>query len=79
MEFGPERKTLLFHRANAVANSPDDRACRTKLVAEPVGDIEKLFTQWDARSWHRVTAYGDLKEPLLALAEALKWKVIEGA
>jgi hypothetical protein len=79
VEFAPERKTILMHRAKAVANSPDDRACRTKLVAEPVGDIEKLFTQWDEWTWHRVTAYGDLKEPVLALAEALKWTVIEEA
>jgi len=79
VEFAPERKTILFHRAKAVANSTDDRACRTKLAAEPVGDIEKLFTEWDAWSWHRVTVYGDLKEPVFALAEALKWKVLEEA
>ena len=79
VEFAPERKTILFHRAKAVANVVDDRACRTKLAAEPVGDIEKLFTEWDAWGWHRVTTYGDLKEPVFALAEAMKWKVIEEA
>jgi hypothetical protein len=79
VEFGPDQKTILFHRAKAVANSTDDRACRTKLAAEPVGDIEKLFTQWDSWSWHRVTVYGDLKEPIFALADALKWKVLEEA
>ncbi len=78
-EVGPERKTLLLHRAKAVANVIDDRACRTKLAAEPVGDIEKLFTEWDYWGWHRVTTYGDLREPLLAVAEALNWKVIEEA
>ena len=61
----------------AVANDPDDRACRTKLCAEPVGDIEKLFRMWDQWSWHRVTFYGDLKEPVYALADALGWKVVE--
>ena len=40
----PDSKEILLHRARAVANDPDDRACRTKLCAEPVGDIEKLFT-----------------------------------
>jgi hypothetical protein len=79
VEFAPERKTILFHRAKSVANVTDDRACRTKLAAEPVGDIEKLFTEWDAWGWHRVTTYGDLKEPVFALAEAMNWKVIEEA
>ncbi len=79
VEFGPDKKEILFHRAKAVANSLEDRACRTKLVAEPVGDIEKLFTQWDHWGWHRVTYYGDLKEPVFALADALGWKVVEEA
>ena len=74
-----ERKEIVFHRALAVANDPDDRACRTKLCAEPVGDLEKLFGMWDQWGWHRVTFYGDLKEPLYALAEAAGWKVIEEA
>ncbi len=72
-------KEILFHQGKAVANDPDDRACRTKLGAEPVGDIEKLFTMWDRWGWHRVTAYGDLKKPVFALADAMGWKVIEEA
>jgi hypothetical protein len=79
LEFDHTRKEVLFHRAKAVANDPDDRACRTKLCAEPVGDIEKLFRHWDQWSWHRVTFYGDLKEPVHALADALGWKVVEEA
>ncbi len=79
LEFEQSRKEILFHRAKAVANDPDDRACRTKLCAEPVGDIEKLFSQWDQWGWHRVTFYGDLKEPIYALADALGWKVVEEA
>jgi hypothetical protein len=63
LECDPGKKAILFHRAQAVANDPDDRACRTKLCAEPVGDIEKLFAQWDHWGWHRVTFYGDLKAP----------------
>jgi hypothetical protein len=74
-----ERKELLVHQGKAVANDPDDRACRTKLCAEPVGDIEKLFTQWDQWGWHRVTFYGDLKAPVAALADALGFKLIEEA
>jgi hypothetical protein len=79
VEFAPERKLILFHRGKAVANSPDDRACRTKIAAEPVGDIEKLFGEWDQWGWHRVTVYGDLKKPVFALAEALGWSVLEEA
>jgi hypothetical protein len=73
------RKEIILHQAKAVDNDPDDRACRTKLCAEPVGDIEKLFREWDRWGWHRVTFYGDLKEPVYELAETMGWKVIEEA
>lgn len=79
VEFSPERKLILFHRGKALANSPDDRACRTKLAVEPVGDIEKLFGEWDLWGWHRVTVYGDLKGPVYGLADALGWQVFEEA
>ncbi|MCK7477301.1 MAG: hypothetical protein M0C28_07245 [Candidatus Moduliflexus flocculans] len=79
VEFSPERKLVLFHQGKAVANSPDDRACRTKLAVEPVGDIEKLFGEWDLWGWHRVTVYGDLKRPVFELAEAMGWTVLEEA
>ncbi len=77
LEFDHNRREVLFHRGKAVANDPDDRACRTKLAVEPSGDIEKLFTQWDQWGWHRVTYYGDLKEPVFALADALRYRVVE--
>ena len=79
LEILPENREILLHQAKAVDNDPDDRACRTKLCAEPVGDIEKLFTMWDQWGWHRVTFYGDLKEPAYALADAMNWTVIEEA
>ncbi|HEX2695749.1 MAG TPA: hypothetical protein VHP61_08330, partial [Acidobacteriota bacterium] len=79
VEVSDERKEILLHRAKAVGNDPDDRACRTMLVAEPVGDIEKLFTMWDTWGWHRVTFYGDLREPVYSLADELGWKVVEEA
>jgi len=78
-EILPAREEILFHQGKAVANDPDDRACRTKLCAEPVGDFEKLFTAWDQWGWHRVTFYGDLKMPVFALADAMGWKVVEEA
>lgn len=79
LELAPERKQILFHQAKSVGNSLEDRACRSKLCGEPVGDIEKLFTQWDAWGWHRVTYYGDLKESVFALADKLGWTIIEEA
>jgi hypothetical protein len=79
VEVDQGRKEIVMHRGKAVANDPDDRACRTKLGVEPVGDLEKLFTQWDQWGWHRVTFYGDLKDPIYALADALEWKVTEEA
>ena len=79
LEFAPERKQILFHQARTVDNIREDRACRTKLAAEPVGDIEKLFRKWDRWGWHRVTYYGDLREPIFALADALGWEVVEEA
>lgn len=79
VEFAPERKEILFHRGKAVENVVDDRACRTKLAVQPTGDLEKLFGEWDRWGWHRVTYYGDLKEPVFALADKLGWKIIEEA
>jgi hypothetical protein len=79
LEIDASKKEILFHQAVSVDNDPDDRACRTKLCAEPLGDIEKLFTMWDTWSWHRVTFYGDLKEPVYALADRIGWHVVEEA
>jgi hypothetical protein len=79
LEIQNNRKEILFHQAKAVGNDPEDKACRTKLVAEPVGDMEKLFRYWGDWGWHRVTFYGDLKQPVYALADAMDWKVVEEA
>lgn len=79
LEIHSDKKEILLHQAVAADNDPDDRACRTKLCAEPLGDIEKLFTHWDKWGWHRVTFYGDLKEPVMALADILGFNVVEEA
>jgi hypothetical protein len=79
LEFAQEKKEVLFHQGKAVDNDRNDRACRTKLAVEPVGDLEKLFTEWDRWGWHRVTFYGNLKEPVYELADALGYKVTEEA
>ena len=79
MEIHPGRKEILFHRAKAVDNLVLDRACRTKLCGEIVGDPEKLFTFWDQYGWHRVTFYGDLREPVRELAQGLQFRFVEEA
>jgi hypothetical protein len=73
------QKEIIMHLGKAVENDPDDRACRTKLAADPVGDIEKLFSLWDHWGWHRVTCYGDIKEPVYSLADVIGWKIVEEA
>ena len=70
---------IIMHQGKAVANDPDDRACRTKLCVEPVGDMDKLFTMWDHWGWHRVTCHGDLRAPVTAVAEALQCKIVAEA
>lgn len=79
LQLEPARKEILMHQALAVGNDPDDRACRTKLCGQPLGDFEKLFRMWDQWGWHRATFYGDLKEPVQALAETAGWRVIQEA
>lgn len=72
-------KSMVIHQARTVANVDEAKACRTKLAAEVKGDINKLFREWDRFSWHRLTVYGDLKEPLEKLARALDIEVINEA
>jgi hypothetical protein len=78
-ELAPEWQEILFHQGRSVENVIEDRACRTKLAVEPIGDFEKLFTEWDRWGWHRVTVYGDLKEAVFALADNLGWKIVQEA
>ncbi len=79
LEIHPLRREILCHQGKAVENVVEDRACRTKLACEVAGDFEKLFTFWDRYGWHRVTFYGDLREPVRQLAAALKFKFVEEA
>ena len=79
VEIKPGERRLLLHLAKTVDNIDEDKACRTKLAAEPKGDLDKLLTCWDQWGWHRVTFYGDLKEPVQALAKAVGLTVVEEA
>ncbi|MBN2475968.1 MAG: hypothetical protein JXB62_15255 [Pirellulales bacterium] len=73
------RKQMILHQAKAVGTLDSDHGCRTKLVGEVCGDIGKLFQQWSRFGWHRVTVYGDLKQPLAEFGKALGLEVIEEA
>ena len=78
LEIDPRDRTVLIHRAKTIGNNPSDMACRTKLEAVVKGDLEKLTENW-AKGWHRVTFFGDLKEEVYALSDALSCKVVEEA
>jgi hypothetical protein len=71
------RRQMVIHQAKAVGNLNADRGCRTQLVGEVRGDIGNLFRHWD--HWHRVTVYGDVKEPLVEFGKALGLTVVEEA
>jgi hypothetical protein len=79
LEFEPGRKQVIIHQAKTVENVDEDKACRTKLAAEVKGDINKLLRYWDQWGWHRVTFYGDLKQPVEQVAGLLGFEVIEEA
>ncbi|MCF7668283.1 MAG: hypothetical protein K9N48_00700 [Verrucomicrobia bacterium] len=79
LEFNAERKEVIMHRARTVENIDEPKACRTKLAAEVIGDIDKLMTHWDKWGWHRVTFFGDLKRRVEHLSALMGFKVIEEA
>jgi hypothetical protein len=77
LKFLPAQREVLMHQAKAVENVDDDKACRTKLAAEP-RDAFKLAEDWEA-GWHRVTYYGDQRAAVDMLAALLQFKVkVEG-
>lgn len=78
VEIDPMARQMLFHQAKTAGNTPSDMACRTKLEGVVKGDLEKLAEQW-RMGWHRVTFYGDLKEPVAELCSRLKLELIEEA
>jgi L-fucose isomerase-like protein len=73
------QKKLVVHQAKAVGNLDSDRGCRTQLVGEVRGDIEKLLYEWDRFGWHRVTLYGDVQEPICEFGRALGLEIVEEA
>ena len=74
-----ERKQMIIHQAKSLGPLASEKGCRTKLLGEVRGDIGKMFARWDQFGWHRVTVYGDLREPLTEFAKALGLEVIQEA
>ncbi len=70
------QKKMVIHQAKAVGNLQADRGCRTQLLGEVRGDINKLFAEWDRFGWHRVTVYGDVQGPLCEFGKALGLEVV---
>ena len=68
---------MAVHTGVVTGNDPDDRACRTKIVAEVIGDYEKIYRQWDAFKWHRVTFLGDFAEEAEAFAKHIGYTVVK--
>ncbi|MEJ5369955.1 MAG: hypothetical protein WHT08_16700 [Bryobacteraceae bacterium] len=75
LEFVSHARTVVFHLSRAIDNLEEDRACRTKLVAE-VRDARRLMEGWDF-GWHRVTVYGDWRTRVANTAALLGWKFVE--
>jgi len=73
------RKMMIVHQAKSVGNLDAPRGCRTQLIGEVRGDVGKLFDQWDLFGWHRVTVYGDVKEPVIEVGKALGLTIVEEA
>jgi len=77
--FSPQKRQIILHQGKAVANIDEDKACRTKLAVEVIGDIDKLLNYWDLWTWHRVTYYGDHKQRVRNIATLLDYELIEEA
>ena len=79
LQFDHFKKKVILHQGVSVENVNEDKACRTKLAVEVEGDIYKLMNYWDQWGWHRVSFYGDLKEPVYHIAALMGFEVVEEA
>jgi hypothetical protein len=79
LKFDAPGKQVVLHQARTVENVDDEKSCRTKLAAEVVGDIDRLFGEWDRWGWHRVTFYGDHRRTVEAFAALNGFTVVREA
>ncbi len=71
-----EKGCLLVQTGRVIGNDLDDRACRTKIVAEIPGDFERAYKLWDLWGWHRVTFIGDFRKSVEALGKKIGYRLI---
>ena len=69
-------RRMAVHTAISTGNDPDDRACRTKIVAKVTGDFDLITKQWDTFGWHRVTFFGDFASEVEKLAAYMGYELI---
>lgn len=74
----PAKNLIVMHQAKTCENVDNDKACRTKLAAEVIGDTRKLLRGWD-HGWHRVTFYGDHKRAVEDFAALMGIEVVHEA
>jgi len=68
------RKELTIHTGVVTGNSGDDRACRTKIIAEVTGDYDKMHRNW--HGWHRATFLGDFAKDAEAFGKKIGYTVV---
>ncbi len=69
-------RCMAIHSAITTGNDRNDRACRTKIVAEVVGDYNKIYSTWARFAWHRVTFYGDFAKEAIAFAQKIGYEIV---
>jgi L-fucose isomerase-like protein len=75
---GDVKGGILVQPGCIIGNDPDDRGCRTKIVAEMKGDFELVYRYWHTWGWHRVTFLGDFAKDAEALAKKLGYVCVYG-
>jgi len=70
-------RKLSIHQGRSIGNINEERACRTKLVAE--ANVKKIIDnyRYSTFGWHRVSFYGDFKKEVCDLAILLGIEVVE--
>ena len=68
LEIDIATKRMVVHTGQTTRNIEEPKACRTKLAAK--ANVKTILDNWDM-NWHRVTVYGDWRQPVLGLARLL--------
>jgi len=61
-------KRMVIHTGKTSENIDEPKACRTKLAAK--ANARTILNNWDM-NWHRVTVYGEWRQPVMDLARLL--------